>query len=163
MEVDELYDMGQRSLNLGNPKEALKYFTKALSLNPHHQKSLVKKGNVLGKLGKYGQAITFYDYALKLDQNDLLALLNKGLALHFLKRYQNAIDCYDTILKFKPDNLTTLYNKSSSLIQLGNVDEGLSILSQIVSEDPSFKEQAKYDVDFHQIRHLNEFKEILLS
>jgi len=45
--------MGQRCLNLGNPKEALSYFTKVLSLDPNHKKGLIKKGNVLGKIGKY--------------------------------------------------------------------------------------------------------------
>ena len=132
-----------------------------MSLDPNHKKSLIKKGNVLGKLGKYRQAITFYDNALKQDPNDLLALINKGLALHFLKKYQDAIDCFDGVLKFKPENITALYNKSSSLVQLGKTDEGLKILKTIVKKDPSYKEQAKYDVDFHEIRHLNEFKEIL--
>ena len=27
-EIEQLYDMGQRCMNLGNPKEALQYFTK---------------------------------------------------------------------------------------------------------------------------------------
>lgn len=67
------------------------------------------------------------------------------------------------VLKFKPDNMTTLYNKSSSLMHLGKIDEGLEILRKIVKKDPTYKEQAKYDVDFYQIKHLNEFKEILLS
>ncbi len=48
--IEELYNKGIQCLNLGNPKEALEIFTQVLSIDPKHQKALVKKGNILGKL-----------------------------------------------------------------------------------------------------------------
>ena len=159
--VEELYKMGQRCINLGNPKEALSYFTKVLNLEPTHKKALVKKGNVLGKIGKYSQAILLYDKALKKDSKDLLALLNKGLALHYLERYDEAINCYNMALLIKPNNVTALYNKASSLILKNNVKEGLEILQKVVRLDFSYKAKAKFDIDFDQIRHLTEFKKMI--
>ena len=126
--VDELFNIGQRCLNLGNPKEALRYFTKVLILEPNHKQGLVKKGNVLGKIGKYQQAISFYDRALKQNSTDVLALINKGLALHFLEKYDEAINCYDKVLQNKPNNITALYNKSSSLIRKNKISNPSLIL-----------------------------------
>ncbi len=63
--IDELLISGQRCLNLGNPKEALQYFTKVLQVDPKNKIALVKKGNVLGKFGKYQEAIPFYDLTLE--------------------------------------------------------------------------------------------------
>ncbi|KAG2471601.1 MAG: TPR repeat-containing protein [Nitrosopumilales archaeon] len=159
--AEELYEMGQRCINLGNPKEALSYFTKVLNLEPTHKKALVKKGNVLGKIGKYSQAILLYDKALKKDSKDLLALLNKGLALHYLERYDEAINCYNMALLIKPNNVTALYNIASSLILKNNVKEGLEILQKVVRLDFSYKAKAKFDIDFEQIRHLTEFKKMI--
>ena len=160
--ADELFDLGQRALNLGNPKEALGIFSQVLGLDPNHQKALVKKGNVLGKLGKYQQAIPFYDKALENDPNDLLALINKGLALHYLEKFDDAINFYEKALLQKPDSTTILYNKASSLIRLNKIQQGLEILEDVIKIDFSYKAKAKHDIDFHSIRHLNEFKKIVL-
>ena len=160
--ADELFDLGQRAVNLGNPKEALTIFSQVLNLEPNHQKALVKKGNVLGKLGKYQQAIPFYDKALEINENDLLALINKGLALHYMKKYEDALYLYEKALRQKPDSTTILYNKASSLIRLNKIQQGLDILQTIVKIDFSYKAKAKNDVDFQAIKHLNEFKKIVL-
>ena len=160
-EVEELLIKGQRSLNLGNPKEAMKYFTQLLNLDPNHKKGLVKMGNVLGKIGKYHKAISFYDRALELDSTDELALLNKGLAFHFLEKYDDAIECYDIVLGNKPNNTVALYNKSSSLVRQNKIKQGLQVLQQVVKLDYSYKPKAKFDIDFQAIKNLEEFKKLV--
>ena len=160
--IDELFRTGLQSLNLGNPKEALKIFSKVLELEPNHKEALVKIGNVLGKLGKYQQAIPYYDKALQINEDDLLALVNKGLALHYLKKYSQAIEQYDKALCQRPDSTTILYNKASSLIQINRIEEGLEILKEVIKVDFSYKTKAKHDIDFQHVKHLNEFKKIIL-
>ena len=160
--IDELFNSGVQSLNLGNPKEAMKIFSKVLELEPNHQKALVKIGNVLGKLGKYQQAISYYDKALLNDECDLLALINKGLALHYLDKYSQAIEQYNKALVQRPNSTTILYNKASSLIRMNRIEEGLEILKEIIKVDFSFKSKAKHDIDFQHIKHLSEFKKIII-
>ena len=62
----------------------------------------------------------------------------------------------------KPDSTTTLYNKASSLIRINKTQEGLKILEKIIKIDFSFKAKALHDIDFREIKHLNEFKKIVL-
>jgi tetratricopeptide (TPR) repeat protein len=132
-----------------------------LDLEPTHQKSLVKKGNVLGKFGKYLQAVSYYNLALEQDQEDLLALLNKGLALHYLENYDEAISCYDKALQIQPHNTIALYNKCSSLIRKNQIKEGLEILQKAIRLDFSYKAKARYDIDFFEISHLDEFQKLV--
>ncbi|KAF6244891.1 tetratricopeptide repeat protein [Nitrosopumilus sp. b2] len=157
--IESLIKSGQTLMNLGNPKDALIIYDKILAQDPKHIQALLKKGHILGQLARYEQAIIAYDAVLSQEKN-LLALLNKGLAHHYLGQVDIAIGCYDKVLKEKPNNPTTLYNKASSLIKSGKIQEGIKILSNVIKLDFSFKEKAKFDIEFEGIRKLNEFKEI---
>ncbi|MDB2445603.1 tetratricopeptide repeat protein [Nitrosopumilus sp.] len=121
----------------------------------------MKKGNIFGRFGRFNEAILCYDDVLLQEKENLLALLNKGLCHHNTGQYDIAITCFNLVLKIKPQNKTALYNKSSSIIKSGKIKEGLEILSELIKLDYSYKEQAKYDVDFVDIKLLNEFKEII--
>ena len=158
--IESLLNSGQTLMNLGNPKDALVIYDKILAQDPNHIVALLKKGHILGQLARYGDAIVQYDNVLSQEKN-LLALLNKGLAHHYLGQVDVALDCYEQVLKEKPNNPTTLYNKASSLIKSGKVLEGIEILSKVIELDFSFKEKAKFDIEFEGIRKLNEFKKII--
>ena len=161
-EIDSLLKSGQTSLNLGNPKEALVFYEKVLAQVPYQMEALLKKGHILGKLARFDQAILCYDAVLSQEKGNLLALLNKGLAHHYIGQYEIALKCYDEVLNEKPQNTTALYNKASSLIKSDKTKEGLKILSQVIKLDFSFKAKAKFDIDFEEIQHLNEFKKLTL-
>ena len=159
--IESLLNSGQTLMNLGNPKDALVIYDKILVQDPKHITALLKKGHILGQLARYGDAIIQYDNVL-LQEKNLLALLNKGLAHHYLGQVDTALDCYDKVLKEKPNNPTALYNKASSLIKSGRIQEGIQILSKVIKLDFTFKEKAKFDIEFEGIRKLNEFKEIIV-
>ena len=158
--IKSLLQNGQTSLNLGNPKDAMVFYDKILDYDSKHLEALLKKGHILGKLGRYDHAIIFYDKVLSQEQN-LLALLNKGLAHHYIGQYKIAIDCFNKVLDVKPKNTTALYNKASSFIKSGEISNGLALLSDVILLDFSYKEKAKFDIDFEDIRKLNEFKQIV--
>ena len=94
------------------------------------------------------------------DEGNLLALLNKGLAHHYIGQYNIVIKCFDTVLRVKPKNTTALH-KASSFVKSGKIKEGLKILSEAIKLDFSFKEKAKLDIDFEDIKKINEFKVII--
>ncbi len=160
--IESLLKQGQTCLNLGNPKEGLVIYNKILSEEPRHVEALLKKGHVLGKLARYEQAIIQYEQVLVQESGNLLALLNKGLAHHYIGNYNIAIECFDKVLAEKPKNTTALYNKASSLVKSNKIKEGLEVLSQVTKLDISFRVKAKFDIDFQEIKKLNEFKKITL-
>jgi len=162
MSATEVFNHGITELNLGNPKKALTLFNKVLELIPNHIDALIKKGNILGKLGKYVDAISIYDKVMEIEPQNVLALINKGLALHYLAQYDEAITCFDKVLKIKPNSTTALYNKASSLVKQGKVKDGLEILKYTIKLDHSFKYKAKFDVDFEHTKANNDFKKLVL-
>ena len=159
--IESLLKSGQISLNLGNPKDAMIFYDKVLAQNSQQIEALLKKGHILGKLARYDQAIIHYDNVLSQDIENLLALLNKGLAHHYIGEYDAAIECFDRVLVVKPKNTTALYNKASSLLKSNRIKEGLKILSDVIKIDFSYNAKARFDIDFEEIRKLNEFKEII--
>jgi len=159
-EIHSFLQSRQTSLHLGYPKEALIFYEKVLEQVHNQIEALLKKGHILGKLARFEQAIACYDAVLSQEKGNLLALLNKGLAHHYIGQYEIALKCYDEVLNEKPQNTTALYNKASSVIKSGKTKEGLEILSQVIKLDFSFKAKAKFDIDFEEIQHLNEFKKL---
>ena len=134
-------------------------FIKASQLKERLKKSSVKNSLFslnprleLGKSGK-GKSITMKPITKTLgDENDKKRFwkLNNGITAL----------CQDIVLKIKPDSKTGMYNMASSLIKSGKLKEGLEFLSKLIELDASYKEQAKCDIDFIDIKHLNEFKEV---
>src|SRR5947209_11524038 len=104
LNLEYLYNIGLSHAKRGNPRDAIFYFDKVLSVEPEHVNAQAHKGNALGKLGKYNDAVMCYDKVLKINPNHQIALINKGLALHYLKKYNEAILCYNKILKSDPQN-----------------------------------------------------------
>ena len=67
---------------MGNYTEAIKYFDKALNMDPKHIVPLLGgKGNALDALGNYTGAILYYDRVLAINPSDKHALNNKGASL----------------------------------------------------------------------------------
>jgi tetratricopeptide (TPR) repeat protein len=161
-QADEFFNLAIIEFNLGNFKKALALFEKVLQVEPKHVSALIKKGNILGKFGKYDDAVRTYDQVLEFESENVLALINKGLALHYLEGYDSAISCYDKILKIKPDNTIALYNKASSLVRQGKIGEGLQVLQKTIGLDYSYKYKARFDIDFEHIRKNNDFRRLVL-
>ena len=57
--LDTLYNKGLALYHLGNYREAIGYFDKALAINPKYIAALGGKGNVLLALGNYTGAMLF--------------------------------------------------------------------------------------------------------
>jgi tetratricopeptide (TPR) repeat protein len=67
--------------NITKYTEVIKYYDKALSIDPNATNILNNKGIVLLKLGKYDEAIKVFDKILSLDPKNVGGLYNKSIAL----------------------------------------------------------------------------------
>ena len=63
-EVDILNNQGLIMANSGNFTEVIKYYDKALAIDPNNTDTLINKGNALGSIGNFTEAIKYYDKAL---------------------------------------------------------------------------------------------------
>ena len=133
----------------------------AQKMDPENVEMQVRKGNVLGRLGRYEQAVSCYDRALERSPGNILASVNRGLALHFLKRYDEAASQYREALAIKPDSALILYSMASSLVMQGRADRGLEILQRAVRLDYTYGIKAKHDMDFEKMWQKRRFQKIV--
>lgn len=136
-------------------KEAIKYYDKALEINPLYLEALNDKGIALGKLGKHDEALKCYDKALEIKPNALV-LLNKAIILgnDSFQRYEEKINCFDTIQKLDEDTIkeningsiytyndftSTVWNdKGFAFFQLNNYQEAIRCYLKALEINPNF-------------------------
>jgi tetratricopeptide (TPR) repeat protein len=77
-----LTNKGIALFNLERYTEAIKYFDKALAIDPQYVDALNNKGRALSHLGNYTGGIEYFDKALAIDPNYISALNNCCIYLH---------------------------------------------------------------------------------
>lgn len=100
MNYYEWHEKGLDQQELGNDKEAVKCFEKALEINPNDKEIWIDKGIALSNLKKDEEALQSFNRALKIDHEDEDAWFQKALTLSDLKRYEEAINCYEKYFEF---------------------------------------------------------------
>jgi tetratricopeptide (TPR) repeat protein len=83
--------------------EAIKYYDKALAIEPNATNILNNKGIVLTKLGKYGEAIKLFDRILSLDPKNVPGLYNKGVVLDKIGNHIAATQYQQRALQINPN------------------------------------------------------------
>ena len=74
----------------------LKWYNKAIELDPNDTVVWNNKGIILDKLGRHEEAIMCYDKAIELDPNSAEAWNNKGNTLLTLGKYEEGMKCYES-------------------------------------------------------------------
>ncbi|HXV39245.1 MAG TPA: tetratricopeptide repeat protein [Nitrosopumilaceae archaeon] len=70
-EIKNFIEKGKSLVEDGNYEEALKFFDKALELDPNDHKIWNQKGIALRSMGRYNEAIECFNKSLELVPKDL--------------------------------------------------------------------------------------------
>lgn len=94
------YDLGFKFENRGSEKEkAVKYYKKAIDINPNFNEALIHLGHTLKDLGRYREAITYFERANTLDDDEVWDIVNCYMEL---KKYSSAIPYLDKCIERAP-------------------------------------------------------------
>jgi tetratricopeptide (TPR) repeat protein len=77
-DADYWFSQGALVATYGNNKAAIRYFQKALSLNPNHSGAYFEQGISYGQLGNYQRAILLIDRALELEPQNGIYFYGRG-------------------------------------------------------------------------------------
>ncbi len=124
----------------GNLKEAIKYYDKALQLEPNDPDLIVMKGDALFHIRNYTGAIKYYDKALAIQPNSRGSTGIKeaiGDALYLLGKYNEAIRSYDKALAIQPNNPDLLINKGNALLHIANYSGAIKYYDQALTVAPN--------------------------
>ncbi|MEM9212998.1 MAG: tetratricopeptide repeat protein [Cyanobacteria bacterium P01_F01_bin.150] len=142
-------------------EEAIASYDKAIAFKPDMHKAWSNRGLSLDDLGRREEAIASYDKAIAFRPNMHEAWSNRGVSLDDLGRREEAIVSYDKALEFKPDFSSAMYNKACSLSLMGDRDGALEWLKKAIALDAKYREMAKTDEDFSELRDDPRFQKLV--
>jgi tetratricopeptide (TPR) repeat protein len=85
-------------------EEAIRFYDKAIEVDPEYAKCWVMKGVCLRKLGRLEEALSCHEKATSCSPPDVLGWYNNGSIQEELGRTQEAIDSYKRYLSTAPSD-----------------------------------------------------------
>ena len=131
-ECESLFDKALSFANLGDIRQALKYFNQIILIDPDIPEVLANKGKCLIDLGRFNEALSTLDKALEKDPQNLFVLLYKGYCFHGMNRFEEAIEYYDKVLKIDSNLIDALINKASIYSNKGVMTGDVHILKEAI-------------------------------
>lgn len=155
------FNKGFMLLELKRHEEALNAFKKTIELNPYDPDAWFNKGIVLSNLKRYEEALVAYEKAIELNPHDPKTWFNKGITLGNLKRNNEELAAYGKAIELNPDGPDAWFNKACCFSLNGDTSLAIQNLKQSIDIDSTFRDKAKKDPDFDNIRNNTGFKEII--
>jgi tetratricopeptide (TPR) repeat protein len=131
-EAEERYLMGVESMLNGREERALEHFNAALAVDPDHFEALLKGGEALRILRRYGEAIEYHRRAARLKENDLRPLYSLVSDYDESGATENAKATLNRIIEINPKRSLTAYRKYRAIcVNEGTWDKAWEIQQRI--------------------------------
>jgi|GEM_PF-335796 len=136
---------GPLSNNMSMYEEAIKYFDRAVELDPQRTEAWIFKGSVLDtRLNRSAEAILAYDKAIELDGENAIdneslsnAWSGKGTALAKLGRYNESFEAFDKAIELNLQASAFVWlAKGDALNQSGRYEEAAFAYDKVVEQNP---------------------------
>ena len=143
-DIDALNQKGLDLYNQGEYQEAIKWYDKALEIDPNYVYALNNKGLALNFLYEYKEAIKYLKRALAIDPNYVRSLNNIGWALAALGKYKEAIKYLDKALAIDPNFVHAINNKGWALYGQCKYKEAIDYYDRVLRIDPNYTSALHY-------------------
>ena len=136
--ADIWYTLGVVNHHLGVLDEAVRWYEKALGLDPNHPEALFRLGNLRLKNNDREGAIRCYRKALQVHPRHEAAARNLGATLQDLQRTGEAIDCYRQFLEQGIASAGICFNLGNAFFDLGEREKAIAAYRQALALDPRY-------------------------
>jgi tetratricopeptide (TPR) repeat protein len=159
---DTLCNRGTAYDELGMYEEALADYNKSLELRPDHATTLCNRGTIYARLGRHEEALADYNKSLELRPDYPTTLYDRGITYARLGRHEEALaDCIRS-LELKPDDPAILYNLACLFALRRNTKDAVAYLEEAIEKNEKYRQMAKTDEDFDNIREDVRFKKLVV-
>ncbi|MHB8137449.1 MAG: tetratricopeptide repeat protein [Smithellaceae bacterium] len=131
---------GVANYGLGNYKQAMEDYDRAIEFNPRHAEAYNNRGSVYHKLGNYQQAIADLNKAIEFNPRYAEAYNNRGAACHILGNYKQAMEDYDRAIEFNPRYAKAYNNRGNTYNALGNYRQAIGDYGRAIEVKPDYAE-----------------------
>jgi tetratricopeptide (TPR) repeat protein len=128
-DAQNYYSKGLDESKADNHKKAIKYFEKAVKIDPEFAFAWDNMGLAYRKLGDYDKALEFYKKSLEIDPSGTMPLQNSAIVYQYKKEFQLAIDTYEKLAAIDKQNPEIYYGIGQIYAtQLKDPEKGLSFM-----------------------------------
>jgi tetratricopeptide (TPR) repeat protein len=132
------YNLGKNAQNSGNHEEAIKYYTRAIQLNPNGAKSYNNRALSYAFLGKYDETINDFNMAIQNDPDNPVLYNNLGIIYNELGNYEQALEEYNKAIEIDPNFALTYLNRGNTYYNLVNYEQAISDYSKAIQLDKNY-------------------------
>lgn len=126
----------------GNHAKAVKYYSKAIELDPEDIDAYNNRGNAYRALNKFEKAITDYSKVIELDSENVDAYNNRGISYHDLKKFKEAIRDYNKAIELEPSSVVSYANLLECYINMDEYGKALEAIDKVSSYCVEVKDMA---------------------
>lgn len=147
--------------NQGKNHDALAAYNWSLEIKPDDPTVLNNRGNTYAALERYDEAIADYNHSLELEPDNPSTLYNRGTVYSRLGRYDESLADLNRSLELRPNQPDTLYNLACLFSLRGKPNDALAYLERAIKKDKKYREMAKTDKDFNNMKDDPRFKKLI--
>ena len=144
--IEILYGIARSYKELYKFDESLKYYTKALELDPS-AKSYYLFAKCLYSMGKKEYAIEIYNKAIAINPNYIEAYFHKGICLSNLNFKEEAINMYNKVIELNPNFVDAYFQRGYCYYNLKKYQKAMIEMNKVLELDPNYY-QAYYEKGF---------------
>jgi len=132
----DYYNLGFLYQQVGGKEEATRYYTKAIQMQPDHQKALYNLANLYRDSGNYKIALELYGRLVHFYPKDVSAYLNMGIIFNALGDQEKARQFYLKVIDLDPDNGEAYFNLGFLRESQGELSEAVNYYEKSVEVAP---------------------------
>ncbi|MBN1300413.1 MAG: tetratricopeptide repeat protein [Melioribacteraceae bacterium] len=117
-------------------RKALEHFQFVLEQIPHDYNAYVKRGVVLGKLGRLQESLDDFQRALKINPAIAGAYFNSGLIYQKLNKNELAVESYEKAVYYEPAHSKAYNNLAFIFSRQGDVSKTFAIIEEGLINSP---------------------------
>ncbi|WP_315784959.1 tetratricopeptide repeat protein [Fischerella sp. JS2] len=133
IEVNILFQDGNKLFNQGEYKKAIAKFDKLLNIDSNYYQAWTNRGYALAGLQEYNKMLESCSTATIIEPKAVYAWNCQGEALYNLQQYYEAISAFDTAIALDTKDPIFWINKTESLLALKQVDTALLTIDEAIS------------------------------
>ncbi|MCB9799159.1 MAG: tetratricopeptide repeat protein [Candidatus Omnitrophica bacterium] len=135
-DTETMISLGHIYRILGQPREANRFYQKALALKPDNYYLYVFSGVMYLQTKQYPEALEQLDKAVAINPYDTYAWLARGRATLELQNEEETLKSYEKVLEINPGNEEALFILSAYYFNRGEKHKALRLLETLFEKHP---------------------------
>ena len=127
---------GDVKSNMGDHKDAIADYDRAIELNPQDAIAYNSRGTAKDNMGNYEDAIADYDRAIEFDPKYAMAYGNRGNTKSKLGNYEDAVVDINRAIELNPQDATAYGNLGNTKLQMADYEGSIAAADRAIELNP---------------------------